>query len=213
MKQRLSVKILCATFAGICLVAGLAAGVNGIFNSVNSISGYKVNSAAGSSGQALCSDGTYFDTPCTPAGTGITALTGPVTASGSGSVATTITATGVTAGSYVGTNLTVNAAGQITAASTGATSGSNTNGFWKKDATGVITQWQPSAITVGNDTTITFPTAFTNASSVQISVPQISPISDVGYCFVIAGSITTTQFQAHSANESTDTCTWNAIGQ
>jgi hypothetical protein len=106
----------------VCFVAVMAAGVNGIFNNVtasgfiNSTSGYKVNSAAGSSGEALCSDGTYFDTPCSTAGTGITALTGPVTASGSGSVASAITATGVTAGSYVSPNITVNAAGQITAA-------------------------------------------------------------------------------------------------
>src|ERR1700719_810774 len=54
-------------------------------------------------------------------GTGITQLTGPVTAGpGSGSQATTITATGVTPGSYTSTNLTVNAAGQITAASSGS---------------------------------------------------------------------------------------------
>jgi hypothetical protein len=45
----------------------------------------------------------------------ITALTGPVTAAGPGSVAATITPTGVTAGSYNGP-ITVNAAGQVTAA-------------------------------------------------------------------------------------------------
>lgn len=51
---------------------------------------------------------------------GITQLTGPVTAGpGSGSQTTTITPTGVTAGSYIDTSLTVNAAGQITAASNG----------------------------------------------------------------------------------------------
>jgi hypothetical protein len=59
-------------------------------------------------------------------GGGITQLTGPVTAGpGTGSQATTITATGVTPGSYTSTNLTVNAAGQITAASNG--SGGSTN--------------------------------------------------------------------------------------
>jgi hypothetical protein len=45
----------------------------------------------------------------------ITALTGPVTATGPGSAAATITPTGVTAGSYNGP-ITVNAAGQVTAA-------------------------------------------------------------------------------------------------
>jgi hypothetical protein len=128
MKPRLSAKVLCSTLLAICLVAALAAGVNGVFNSVNATSGYKVNGAAGSSGQALCSDGTYFDTPCTPSGTGISALTGPVTASGTGSVASTITATGVTAGSYTNPNITVNADGQLTAASSG--------GIWQSASSG-----------------------------------------------------------------------------
>ena len=48
-------------------------GVKGVFNSVNSALGYEVAGAAGTLGQALCSDGTRFNTPCTlpapPSGT------------------------------------------------------------------------------------------------------------------------------------------------
>jgi hypothetical protein len=42
----------------------MAAGVNGVFNSVNSALGYKVAGGAGTTGQALCSNGTIFNTAC-----------------------------------------------------------------------------------------------------------------------------------------------------
>jgi hypothetical protein len=57
----------------IALVACLAA-VNGVFanitasGNINSVTGYQVNGSAGSSGEALCSNGTVYNTPCTLAG-------------------------------------------------------------------------------------------------------------------------------------------------
>lgn len=46
------------------LVATAIAAVPGIFSTVNVSTGYQMNGAAGTNGQVLCSDGTYFDTPC-----------------------------------------------------------------------------------------------------------------------------------------------------
>jgi hypothetical protein len=66
MKRDLKTVLL--TLAIVVGIATTIAAVPGIFSSVNSTSGYQVNSAAGSAGQALCSDGTFYDLPCSVAG-------------------------------------------------------------------------------------------------------------------------------------------------
>jgi hypothetical protein len=107
---------------------------------------------------------------------GITALTGPVTASGTGSVATTITPTGVTAGTYNlgGQVVVIAASGQITAvgnplsASFGCTQcGNYETGFPSiTSASGTISYSNPSvptsaSVSDGTNTT-TLSTPFTS---------------------------------------------------
>jgi hypothetical protein len=101
----------------------------------------------------------------------ITALTGPVTATGPGSVAATITPTGVTAGSYAGANITVNAAGQVTAATSLPFTG--TSGY-QELSSGLILQWGTASAAEGTqNSTLTgsFALAFPTAVfSVQLSI-------------------------------------------
>ena len=85
---------------------------------------------------------------------------------GSGWVAELVPS-GATAGSYLGANLTVNAAGQVTAIASGVTSGSNSNGYWTKLPNGMILQFGTITWTgggTGPNAAFTFPTPFASTN-------------------------------------------------
>ena len=138
----------------------------------------------------------------------ITALTGDVTATGPGSAVATLAASGVTAGSYIGADITVDAKGRVTAASNGFTSGSNGNGSWVRDPTGHIHQWGPLSGTVSHNTTVTFPTPFTAGCSPVVVVSNEN--AGAGQC-TTASSITTSGFY-FGGYGSSDVGQWIADG-
>ena len=91
----------------------------------------------------------------------ITALTGDVSATGPGSAAATLAATGVTAGSYLGANITVDSKGRVTSAAGGAFAFTGTAGYQKLPS-GIIIQFGHFAATSVQATPITsnFPENF-----------------------------------------------------
>ena len=95
----------------------------------------------------LSQNGGAYSAVATGGSSAITSLTGPVTGTGPGATATTITPTGVSAGSYTKTNLTVNAAGQITSASNGTGSALFSKTFNTSNCSPTCTWTAPLTVT------------------------------------------------------------------
>lgn len=138
------------------------------------------------------------------------------TTDNSGTVATVVdlAPTTVTAGTYSYPTLVVNQFGQITSISSNSPSsyqsGSNVFGYWQKDPTGLIRQWGRVTTDINNGQIgVSFPTNFTNASSVTVIVSTYSPTDRITY--VVYGSIGVSGFSIGN-NGSSGYATWMAIG-
>ena len=91
------------------------------------------------------------------------------------------------------------------------TSGNNANGYWQKDPAGLIRQW--GHVTAGvTGTVVTFPTAFSNATSIEVNTTSLWSSGSIAFVSVESGSITTAQFQVAMGVTATQEFNWYAIG-
>ena len=153
-------------------------------------------------------------------------LTGPVTAGpGSGSQVATITPTGVTPGSYTSANITVNAAGQVTAAASGS------GGSGITELTGDILAGPGS----GSQVSAIAPQAIVNAdvnNAAQINWPKLKdiglanggilgapgafPVSEMPYgpvSLTLGGILTTANARAYVGIQNLSSTVHNALAR
>ncbi len=164
---------------------------------INAKTGYLVNGSAGTSGECLASDGSYFDTPvsCVTShqslyyqtvnanGTAETQRSAlnfgsafALTDSASPSETTVnLASTGVTAGTYDNANVTVGADGRVTSIATGAVQ----TGVWESVlATGpeICTTGTNAYETCTGTTPVTWPTAFAD-SNYAVTCSGVGPMT------------------------------------
>ena len=95
----------------------------------------------------------------------------------------------------------------------GWTFGNNANGYWSKDPTGKITQWGTLGSLANNTPTSgTFPTAFSNAASVQLTASDNSSFATSGNPRTMGCVVSSTSAFTILASGSGSSASWIAVG-
>jgi len=94
----------------------------------------------------------------------------------------------------------------------GGSTGSNANGYWEISPLGVITQWSRKVVT-GNNETVTFPIAFTTASSITVTLAVAQFPDSGGFTTNMGISVAPTTTQVVLSTSTTfDEVWWVAKG-
>jgi len=110
--------------------------------------------------------------------------------------------------------LTGNGVSYVPVAAPGYTSGSNANGYWQKDPSGLIRQWGNNFNAPGH---LIFPTPFTNAASVSVMhIQQFVNGGTARICFLNDNSggdqVSTTGCYLNVSNSAAIQVNWKAVG-
>jgi hypothetical protein len=143
---------------------------------------------------------------------------GPALSVNLASFAGTLSAAAITlaGGAPNGQVLTGNGTSFVPVLAPGYTSGSNANGYWQKDPSGLIRQWGKilGSGSVVTGSTVAFPIAFTNLASVSVNVTGVTILGHgIGFPTVENGTLTLSQFQVEvGAVSPIDGVYWFAVG-